>query len=136
MSDNRQKWLRELTADLVSAFVTKNPVHPDQLTRLVEDVHSTLDELSTKTRTATGKAEPAVPPSKSITSDFLICLEDGRKLTMLKRYLRNRYGLSPEEYREKWGLPSDYPMVAPNYAAKRSEFAKKIGLGRRQEQDS
>lgn len=131
MPGDERKVLLEMTSDVVSAFVSKNPVQQQQLPEIIKAVHATLSALSDATAPEAAKSEPAVSPAKSISPDYLICLEDGRKLKMLKRYLRNRYGLSPEEYREKWSLPADYPMVAPNYAAKRSEFAKKIGLGRK-----
>lgn len=131
MPSNDNSLLLELTTDVVAAFVAKNPIHQKHLPDFIRSVHSTLSGLSDHSERKPAAIEPAIAPAKSITPDFLICLEDGRKLKMLKRYLRNRYGLSPEEYREKWDLPKDYPMVAPNYAAKRSEFAKQIGLGRK-----
>ncbi len=122
-----------LAAKIVVAYVSNNPVPPNELAGLIKTVHGTLGgltgSLASATATATGQT-PAVPVSKSITPEFIICLEDGKKLKMLKRYLRSRFKLSPEAYRTKWTLPPDYPMVAPNYAARRSEFAKKIGLGR------
>ena len=131
MASDNSSLLLELTTDVVTAFVAKNPIHQQHLPDFIRNVHSTLSGLSENSGDMASKAEPAIAPAKSITPEYLICLEDGRKLKMLKRYLRNRYGLTPGEYREKWGLPNDYPMVAPNYAAKRSEFAKKIGLGRK-----
>ena len=131
MAGDENKLLLELTTEVVSAYVAKNPMQQQQLPEIIREVHTILQSLSGDTQPSVSTAKPAVPPAKSVTPDFLICLEDGRKLKMLKRYLRNRYGLSPDEYREKWGLAPDYPMVAPNYAAKRSEFAKKIGLGRK-----
>ena len=98
---------------------------------MIKSVHATLGGLSGMAAAdMTTAQKPAVAIKKSVTPEYIVCLEDGKKLKMLKRYLRSRYGLSPEEYRAKWGLPADYPMVAPNYAAQRSEFAKKIGLGR------
>ena len=98
---------------------------------VVQRVHTALNDLSRPAPApAASKQRPAVPVSRSVQPDYIVCLEDGAKLKMLKRYLRSRYDLSPEEYRRKWGLPADYPMVAPNYAARRSDFAKKIGLGR------
>jgi predicted transcriptional regulator len=123
-----QGGLIQLTSDIVVAYVSNNSVPMADLPAVIRTVHSALGSL-----TAGGDAgqllKPAVPVKKSITAGYIVCLEDGKKLKMLKRYLRTRYGLSPEEYRAKWGLPADYPMVAPNYAAQRSEFAKKIGLG-------
>jgi len=119
-----------LSADIVSAYVSRNSVTPGGLPALIESVHSALASLGAVE--AVPKAEvlvPAVPVRKSITPDFLICLDDGKKFKSLKRHLAN-LGMTPEQYREKWGLPKDYPMVAPEYAATRSALAKKIGLGR------
>jgi len=132
MPGGEQDMLLKLTTDVIAAFVSKNPIQQSQLPALIREVHSTLGSLAVGRPGSLPKSQPAISPAKSITPDFLICLEDGRKLKMLKRYLRNRYGLTPEEYREKWSLPEDYPMVAPNYAAERSKFAKQIGLGRKQ----
>ncbi len=120
-----------MTADIVASFVTNNKVTPEQLTDLIRCVHRTMDALTQgQDEKPLEKAKPAVPISKSINDDYIVCLEDGKKLKMLKRYLRSTYSMSPDDYRRKWGLPADYPMVAPNYAARRSEFAKRIGLGR------
>ena len=121
----------EMTGEIVSAFVSNNPVPAAALPELIRSVHETLLDLSGVSEAEPPRPDPAVPISKSITPDYLVCLEDGRKLKMLKRYLRSRYDLTPEEYRARWNLPSDYPMVAPNYAKRRSEFAKEIGLGRK-----
>lgn len=121
----------DLTGDIVAAFVSNNPVPANALPELIRSVHETLLDLSNAGPKEAPRPDPAVAPGKSITPDFLICLEDGRKLKMLKRYLRSRYDLTPDEYRARWNLPSDYPMVAPNYAKRRSEFAKEIGLGRK-----
>ena len=119
----------EYASDIVSAYVSNNPIQSEELPGLIKDVHATLNELkSAKGTEAT--PEPAIPIKKSITDDFLICLEDGKKFKSLKRHLRSKYGMSPEEYREKWGLPYDYPMVAPSYARKRSALAKEMGLGK------
>ncbi|ACA18764.1 transcriptional regulator, MucR family [Methylobacterium sp. 4-46] len=120
----------ELAADIVSAFVSKNSVPMADLPALIASVHETLGRLGKDP--AEEKPEPltpAVPIKKSITPDYLICLEDGKKFKSLKRHLRSRYGLTPEEYRARWNLAPDYPMVAPNYAAARSELAKTMGLG-------
>ncbi len=119
------------SADIVAAYVGQNTVPADQLPDLIRTVHRTLATLgqSEPARPAE-KQKPAVPVSKSVQNDYIVCLEDGAKLKMLKRYLRSRYDMSPEEYRRKWGLPPDYPMVAPAYAARRSDFAKQIGLGK------
>lgn len=117
------------TVDIVSAYVGNNPVQAGDLPELMKTVHKTLMGLSVTVDTVTSK-EPAVPIRKSITDDFLICLEDGKKFKSLKRHLRSKYDMTPEEYREKWGLPYDYPMVAPSYARKRSTLAKQMGLGK------
>lgn len=123
--------LLKLAAEIVAAYVSNNSVSIGELPAMIKSVHATLGGLSGGTATDIQTAQkPAVTIKKSITPEYIVCLEDGKKLKMLKRYLRSRYSLSPEEYRAKWGLPPDYPMVAPNYAAQRSEFAKKIGLGR------
>jgi len=123
--------LLKLATEIVAAYVSNNPVPVSELPAMIKSVHATLGGLSGGTAADIQTAQkPAVTVKKSITPEYIICLEDGKKLKMLKRYLRSRYNLSPEEYRAKWGLPADYPMVAPNYAAQRSEFAKKIGLGR------
>src|ERR1700679_3775927 len=123
--------LLRLASDIVAAYVSNNPVPVSELPSMIKSVHATLGGLSGGTPMEMQTApKPAVTVKKSITPEFIVCLEAGKKLKMLKRYLRSRYSLSPEEYRAKWGLPADYPMVAPNYAAQRSEFAKKIGLGR------
>ena len=124
--------LLRMTADIVSAYVSHNEVEMLQILEIIKTVHESLDALE-KSDFGTGEtmATPAVNVRKSITPDYIICLEDGKKLKMLKRYLRSTYDLTPEKYRAKWGLPSDYPMVAPNYAKQRSAFAKQIGLGRK-----
>lgn len=118
-----------LTTDIVAAFVANNSVPAAELQDLLQNTYATLAGLSGTPEAEQTNQKPAVPVKKSITDDYLICLEDGKKLKMLKRYLRTQYDLSPEDYRRKWGLPADYPMVAPNYAKRRSEFAKQIGLG-------
>ena len=121
-----------LAADIVSAYVSNNSVPASELPALLSDVHAAIVRVATGAQPVVVEAaKPAVPPKKSITSDYIICLEDGRKFKSLKRHLRTHYDLSPEEYREKWGLPHDYPMVAPNYAAARSDLAKRMGLGQR-----
>jgi predicted transcriptional regulator len=127
----RKKVLVELTAEIVAAYVGSNSVPSDQIGAIINQVHQALTALGTRTDVTTPEPpRPAVPVRRSVFDDHIICLEDGKRLKMLKRYLRARYGLSPAEYRAKWGLPPDYPMVAPNYAAQRSAFAKQIGLGR------
>ena len=122
--------LLRLTAQIVAAQVAHNPVAPDALPELIRSVHASLAGAGKPAEVAE-RPQPAVPPKKSVFPDFIICLEDGKKLKMLKRHLQTSYGLTPEQYREKWGLPHDYPMVAPNYAEKRSTLAKSIGLGRK-----
>ena len=123
--------LLKLATDIVAAYVSNNPIPVAEVPGMIKSVHSTLGGLTTAgSSDAQTSQKPAVTVKKSITPEYIICLEDGKKLKMLKRYLRSNYSLTPEEYRAKWGLPADYPMVAPNYAAQRSEFAKKIGLGR------
>jgi len=132
MSDTvRDQTLLELSSQIVSAYVSKNPVSSSELGNIVKHIHNTLSDLqSGKSEQATA-SRPMVSVRKSVGPDYLVCLEDGKKLKMLKRYLRTKYKMSPEEYRAKWSLPADYPMVAPNYAKLRSEFAKKIGLGKK-----
>jgi predicted transcriptional regulator len=128
---NKEEELLRMTADVVAAYVSNNPLPTGQLADVISAVHASLKALDGKGGEAKAQPlRPAVPVRKSITPDYLICLEDGKKLKMLKRHLRSTYNLTPEEYRQKWGLPADYPMVAPNYAEQRSAFAKKIGLGR------
>ncbi len=119
-----------LTTDIVSAFVSNNSVPAEQLQDLLQATYATLLNMGGSTEPEQTNQKPAVPIKKSITDDYIICLEDGKKLKMLKRYLRTQYDMSPDDYRRKWGLGADYPMVAPNYAKRRSEFAKQIGLGR------
>lgn len=121
--------IMEFASDIVAAYVSNNRVQSEELATLIRDVHSTLVALDQRGGGSETK-KPAVSIKKSITDDFLICLEDGKKFKSLKRHLRSKYGLSPEEYREKWGLPYDYPMVAPSYARKRSKLAKEMGLGK------
>ena len=118
-----------LATDIVAAYVSNNNVTTDKLPGLLQEIHDAVRALAKGGTASAGSQEPAVPVKKSISADYIICLEDGKKLKMLKRYLRTQYNLSPEDYRRKWGLPADYPMVAPNYAKRRSDFAKKIGLG-------
>jgi predicted transcriptional regulator len=124
--------LIDLSADIVSAYVSHNALSVTDLPKLIADVHNALRSLQSPTAAEPAEElKPAVPVRKSVAPDFIICLEDGKKFKSLKRHLRTHYNLSPEEYREKWGLPSDYPMVAPNYSATRSRLAKDNGLGRK-----
>jgi predicted transcriptional regulator len=120
----------EMTADIVSAYVGNNAVVADDLPSLIHAVHRALSGVSiTAEPVEAPPKEPAIPVKRSITPEFLICLEDGRKFKSLKRHLRTKYNMSPEDYRAKWNLPKDYPMVAPNYAKARSDLAKQMGLG-------
>ena len=126
------KDLIELTADIVSAYVTKNVVTAENLPDFIGSVHAALSKASTQNvEEPKPELKPAVAVKKSVTHDFIVCLEDGKKFKSLKRHLSSHYGLTPEEYREKWGLPRDYPMVAPAYATARSNLAKNMGLGQR-----
>ncbi|HTI85711.1 MAG TPA: MucR family transcriptional regulator [Alphaproteobacteria bacterium] len=129
-SENRggRPELAGLTSQIVAAYVSRNALPLGDLPALIHSVYQSLVGLGHSGGAVTGQ-EPAVPVKKSVTPDYIICLEDGKRLKMLKRYLRTRYDMTPEEYRRKWNLPADYPVVAPNYAAQRSAFAKKIGLG-------
>jgi predicted transcriptional regulator len=129
-ADARGEAMR-MTTDIVSSFVANNTVSPEELADLIRSVHRTLMGLAGDAAAAPSeRPKPAVPVNRSVHNDYIVCLEDGKKLKMLKRYLRSTYSMSPDEYRKRWGLPPDYPMVAPAYAARRSEFAKKIGLGK------
>lgn len=123
--------LLRMTAEVVSAYVSNNTLATAQLADMIQAVYNSLRGLEAQVAEPIAEPlKPAVPIRKSVTPEFLVCLEDGKKLKMLKRHLRSTYNLTPDEYRLKWGLPPDYPMVAPKYAEQRSEFAKKIGLGR------
>jgi predicted transcriptional regulator len=123
--------LLRMTADVVAAYVSNNTLPTAQLAEVINAVYGSLKALEGQvSEPQPDPLKPAVPIRKSINPDFLVCLEDGKKLKMLKRHLRSTYNMTPDEYRTKWGLPPDYPMVAPNYAEQRSQFAKKIGLGR------
>jgi predicted transcriptional regulator len=129
MADNTST-LMELTASIVSAYVQHNSVPSAEIPALIGQVHTALTRISGEHGEALGDApRPAIPVKKSIAPDYIICLEDGKKFKSLKRHLRTHYNLTPEQYREKWSLGSDYPMVAPNYAAARSHLAKQMGLG-------
>ena len=131
MNDKVSNNYIELTAGIVSAYVSNNAVAAGDISSLISQVHTALLRVSNGQGEMVGEpAKPAIAVKKSITPDYLICLEDGKKFKSLKRHLRTQYNMTPEHYREKWGLAADYPMVAPNYAQQRSVFAKKIGLGR------
>ncbi len=124
----------ELTAKIVSAYVANNTVVASDLPALIREVHDALNRASSHEPVADSEElKPAIPVKRSVTPDYIICLEDGKRFKSLKRHLRTHYKLSPEEYRSKWKLPNDYPMVAPNYAAARSQLAKKMGLGTRKD---
>ena len=130
MPENTQETeLLELTTKIVAAHVANNAITATDIPGLIATVHETLATLGTEK--AAAKPEPAVPIKQSVTPDYIICLEDGKKQKMLKRHLKTAHSMTPDDYRKRWGLPPDYPIVAPNYAATRSELAKKIGLGRR-----
>jgi predicted transcriptional regulator len=130
--DNEMKeTLVALTSDIVAAHVSNNDVAVDDIPRLITSVYGALSGLGESKPPAVERPEPAVSIRASVKPDYIVCLEDGKKLKMLKRYLRTNFDMTPEEYRARWNLPSDYPMVAPNYAEKRRDLAKKIGLGRK-----
>jgi predicted transcriptional regulator len=130
MGKDNEEDILKLVTEIVAAYVSKNSVAASELPAIIKNVHATLGGFSDGERERALPRAPAVAVKKSVQDDYIICLEDGKKLKMLKRYLRARYKLSPDEYRARWNLPPDYPMVAPNYAQKRSDFAKKIGLGK------
>ena len=123
--------LLHMASDIAAAYVSHNSLSAEQLPDVIKTVHATLWSVGRGTGGDRDNPKPAVPVRRSITPDYIVCLEDGKRLKMLKRHLRSAYNLTPDEYRAKWSLPSDYPMVAPNYAKQRSQFAKKIGLGRK-----
>lgn len=120
-----------LTTEIVSAYLSNNAVSASEIPGVIEQVFKTLSGVNTDSIVMADRPQPAVPIKKSINPDYIVCLEDGKKLKMLKRHLKTAYNMTPEQYRERWGLPSDYPMVAPNYAKQRSKLAKDIGLGTR-----
>jgi predicted transcriptional regulator len=125
-----QRDLVRLAAEIAAAYVGANPVQAHDLPALIRTIHNALHEVAAAPGAPQETAqEPAVPVKKSVTADYIICLEDGKKFKSLKRHLRTRYGMTPDEYRAKWGLAHDYPMVAPNYAKERSNLAKRMGLG-------
>lgn len=118
-----------LAGKIAAAFVSNNPIPASEVPNLLRSIYSTLNEIKSNTASIMAQNSPAVPVAKSITPEYLICLEDGKRLKMLKRYLRTKYEMTVEDYRKRWNLPSDYPMVAPNYSKKRSSLAKANGLG-------
>jgi len=126
----KNKQLLNLTAQIVSAHSTNNTVAPEGLPGLIKQVFAALEDAG-KPEPEPERPQPAVPVKKSVFPDYIVCLEDGKKLKMLKRHLQSAYGMTPDQYRERWGLPADYPLVAPNYAERRSHLAREIGLGRK-----
>jgi predicted transcriptional regulator len=130
MNEPAAKNFIDLTTTIVSAYVSNNPMPASDIPALIGQIHAALLRVSTgRAELPLEPAKPAVPVKKSMTADYLICLEDGKRFKSLKRHLRTQYSMTPEQYRDKWGLPPDYPMVAPNYAVARSQLAKKMGLG-------
>jgi len=126
----REELLR-MTADITAAYVSNNQLENSELVEIIKSVYASLSSLDSKTVAEDEDLKPAVPIKRSVQNDYLVCLEDGKQLKMLKRYLRSNYDMTPEDYRAKWNLPPDYPMVAPSYAKRRSQFAKEFGLGRK-----
>jgi len=127
--DSTEDTLLTLTADIVAAHVSNNSVAVNDLPTLIQNVHSALNGISGKNAAPEPRPEPKVPIRSSVKPDFIVCLEDGKRLKMLKRHLMTHYNMTPDQYRQKWGLAADYPMVAPNYAEQRRTLAKSIGLG-------
>jgi predicted transcriptional regulator len=128
MTELKSADILALTANIVAAYVSKNALPTDELPGLIRQVYQTLSNVGSMVAPVE-RPQPAVPIKRSVTSDFIVCLEDGKKLKMLKRHLKAAYNMSPEQYRERWGLAPDYPMVAPSYAKKRSQLARDLGLG-------
>ena len=133
MNESEDTVLLDLTAQIVTAYTARNPVEPDQLPELIQKVRESLTRTGEPEQPEPKPLVPAVNPKKSIFREYIICLEDGKRMTMLKRHLRTSYNMTPDEYRQRWGLPRDYPMTAPSYAATRSTLAKQFGLGRKPE---
>ena len=130
MTDAPGKSFIDLTASIVSAYLSNNPTAAAEIPGLISQVHAALVRVSSgRTEAPLEPAKPAVPIKKSISPDYIVCLEDGKHFKSLRRHLRTQYNMTPEQYRDKWGLPADYPMVAPNYAVARSQLAKQMGLG-------
>ncbi len=130
MADNENDNLLTLTSNIVSAHLSNNAVSTEEIPALIRKIYSTLANVNQEGgMMSSERPQPAVPIKKSVHADYIVCLEDGKKLKMLKRHLKTAYNMTPEQYRERWGLPADYPMVAPNYATQRSQLAKDIGLG-------
>lgn len=135
-NDNGQETLIQLTAEIVAAHVSNNSVAVNDLPQLIQNVHGALSGLATPQQAPEAKPEPKVPIRSSVKPDYIVCLEDGKKLKMLKRHLMTHYQMTPEQYRQKWGLSPDYPMVAPNYAEQRRNLAKSIGLGTKRKRNT
>ena len=131
MSPQSEAEILNLTAQIVSAHVRHNSLQPEALPALIRSVHSTLANIGSAVPVPQERPQPSVPVKRSVFPDYIVCLEDGKRLKMLKRHLQTAYNMTPDQYRERWGLPHDYPMVAPKYAAHRSTLAKSIGLGRK-----
>ena len=129
VDEAKKNGVLSMVTDIVAAHLSNNTVPVGDIPKLIHEVYGALTNLGQAPAKRVERQEPAVSVKKSVTADYIICLEDGKKLKMLKRHLRTAYSLTPEQYREKWGLPADYPMVAPNYAKKRSSLARQIGLG-------
>ncbi len=136
MMENMSNELIGMTTDIVSHYVSNNSIDTADLQKLIKQVYTSLSELGGAPSLTLDRPEPAVPIKKSIHDDHIVCLEDGKKLKMLKRHLKTAFNMTPEQYRERWNLPSDYPMVAPNYAQQRSSLARQIGLGRKRKVDT
>ncbi|MCK7475018.1 MAG: MucR family transcriptional regulator [Rhodopseudomonas palustris] len=137
MTESAGKSFIDLTASIVAAYVSNNPTPANELPGLINQIHAALVRISAgRAEPPPEPAKPAVSLKKSVTSDYIVCLEDGKRFKSLKRHLRTQYNMTPEQYREKWGLPPDYPMVAPNYAVARSQLAKKMGLGQQRKRRS
>ena len=133
VDEAKKNGVLSMVTDIVAAHLSNNTVPVGDIPRLIHEVYGALTSLGQAPAKNVERQEPAVSVKKSVTADYIVCLEDGKKLKMLKRHLRTAYGLTPEQYREKWGLPHDYPMVAPNYAQARSALAKQMGLGTRRD---
>ena len=136
MTDAAAKGYIDLTANIVSAYLSNNPTPASEIPNLISQIHAALLRVSSGRSEAPAEpAKPAVSVKKSISADYLVCLEDGKRFKSLRRHLRTQYNMTPEQYRDKWGLPPDYPMVAPNYAVARSQLAKKMGLGQQRRRE-
>jgi len=136
MTDTAGKSFVDLTANIVSAYLSNNPTPASEIPNLISQIHAALLRVSSgRSETPPEPAKPAVSVKKSIHPDYLVCLEDGKHFKSLRRHLRTQYNMTPEQYRDKWGLPPEYPMVAPNYAVARSQLAKKMGLGQQRRRE-